>query len=95
MASVLICGGGLTDSRVLPGAKNRAGGSRVNGRGGFLRGSVAHCIHARGRIQWAGRLGILGEATTLAPGNWQGRVWQGHVWNTLLAITLWLVWFYG
>jgi hypothetical protein len=45
--------------------------------------------------QWAGRLGILGEATTLAPGNWQGRVWQGHVWNTVLAIILWLVWFYG
>jgi hypothetical protein len=32
VASALICGGGLTDSRVLPGAKNRAGGSRVNGR---------------------------------------------------------------
>jgi hypothetical protein len=45
--------------------------------------------------QWAGRLGILGEATTLAPANWQGRVWQGHVWNTVLAIILWLVWFYG
>jgi hypothetical protein len=46
--------------------------------------------------QWAGRLGIFGEATTLAPaGNWQGHVWQGHVWNTVLAIILWLVWFYG
>jgi hypothetical protein len=32
----------------------------------------------------------------LAPaGNWQGHVWQGHVWNTVLAIILWLVWFYG
>jgi hypothetical protein len=31
----------------------------------------------------------------LAPGNWQGRVWQAHVWNTVLAIILWLVWFYG
>ena len=39
--------------------------------------------------------GIFGEATTLAPGNWQGHVWQGHVWNTVLAILLWLVWFYG
>jgi hypothetical protein len=25
----------------------------------------------------------------------QGHVWQGHVWNTVLAIILWLVWFYG
>jgi hypothetical protein len=31
----------------------------------------------------------------LAAGNWQGHVWQGHVWNTVLAIILWLVWFYG
>jgi hypothetical protein len=31
----------------------------------------------------------------LAPGNWQGHVWQGHVWNTVFAIILWLVWFYG
>jgi hypothetical protein len=45
--------------------------------------------------QWAGRLGIFGEATMLAAGNWQGHVWQGHVWNTVLAIILWLVWFYG
>jgi hypothetical protein len=31
----------------------------------------------------------------LAVRNWQGPVWQGHVWNTVLAIILWLVWFYG
>jgi hypothetical protein len=31
----------------------------------------------------------------LAVRNWQGHVWQGHVWNTVLAIILWLVWFYG
>jgi hypothetical protein len=58
-----------------------------------LLGAVGFTLVAA--YQWAGRLGILGEATTLAPGNWQGRVWQGPVWNTVLAIILWLVWFYG
>jgi hypothetical protein len=37
----------------------------------------------------------LVAAATLAAGNWQGHAWQGHVWNTVLAIILWLVWFYG
>jgi hypothetical protein len=58
-----------------------------------LLGAVGFTLVAA--YQWAGRLGIFGEATTLAPGNWQGRVWQGHVWNTVLAIILWLIWFYG
>ena len=58
-----------------------------------LLGAV--CFTLVAAYQWAGRLGIFGEATTLAPGNWQGHVWQGHVWNTVLAILLWLVWFYG
>ena len=55
----------------------------------------AVCFTLVAAYQWAGRLGIFGEATTLAAGNWQGHVWQGHVWNTILAIILWLVWFYG
>jgi hypothetical protein len=46
-----------------------------------LLGAVGFTLVAA--YQWAGRLGILGEATTLAPGNW-----QGHVWNTVLAIIL-------
>jgi hypothetical protein len=59
-----------------------------------LLGAVGFTLVAA--YQWAGILGrIFGEATTLAPGNWQGHVWQGHVWNTVLAIILWLVWFYG
>ena len=53
-----------------------------------LLGAVGFTLVAA--YQWAGILGIFGEATTLAPGNW-----QGHVWNTVLAIILWLVWFYG
>src|SRR5205807_6442877 len=53
-----------------------------------LLGAVGFTLVAA--YQWAGRLGIFGEATTLAPGNWQGHVWQGHVWNTVLAIILWL-----
>ena len=53
-----------------------------------LLGAV--CFTLVAAYQWAGRLGIFGEATTLAAGNW-----QGHVWNTILAIILWLVWFYG
>ena len=57
--------------------------------------TVAVCFTLVAAYQWAGRLGIFGEATTLAPGNWQGHVWQGHVWKTILAIILWLVWFYG
>jgi hypothetical protein len=57
-----------------------------------LVGAVSFTLVAA--YQWAGRLGIFGEATTLAAGNWQGHVWQGHVWNTVLAIILWLVWFY-
>jgi hypothetical protein len=56
-----------------------------------LLGAVGFTLVAA--YQWAGRLGILGEATTLAPA--KGRVWQGHVWSTVLAIILWLVWFYG
>src|SRR6266542_5338514 len=58
-----------------------------------LLGAVGFTLVAA--YQWAGRLGIFGEATTLAPGNWQGHVWQGHVWNTVFAILLWLVWVYG
>ena len=58
-----------------------------------LLGAVAFTLVAA--YQWAGRLGMFGEATTLPPGNWQGHVWQGHVWNTVLAIILWLIWFYG
>jgi hypothetical protein len=63
-----------------------------------LLGAVGFTLLAA--YQWAGILGIFGEATTLAPGNWQGHVWQGHVWqghvwNTVFAIILWLVWFYG
>jgi hypothetical protein len=63
-----------------------------------LVGAVSFTLVAA--YQWAGRLGIFGEAATLAAGNWQGHVWQGHVWqghvwNTVLAIILWLVWFYG
>ena len=63
-----------------------------------LVGAVSFTLVAA--YQWAGGLGIFGEATTLAAGNWQGHVWQGHVWqghvwNTVLAIILWLVWFYG
>ena len=58
-----------------------------------LVGAVSFTLVAP--YQWAGRLGIFDEATTLAAGNWQGHVWQGHVWNTVLAIILWLVWFYG
>lgn len=58
-----------------------------------LVGAVSFTLVAA--YQWAGRLGIFGEATTLPPGKWQGHVWQGHVWNTVLAIILWLVWFYG
>ena len=53
-----------------------------------LLGAV--CFTLVAAYQWAGRLGIFGEATTLAAANW-----QGHVWNTVLAIILWLVWFYG
>jgi hypothetical protein len=34
-------------------------------------------------------------SSELAVRNWQGHIWQGHVWNTVLAILLWLVWFYG
>jgi hypothetical protein len=51
--------------------------------------------------QWAGRLGAFDVTSReLAVRNWQGHVWQGHVWqghvwNTVLAILLWLVWFYG
>ena len=56
-----------------------------------LVGAVSFTLVAA--YQWAGR--IFGEAATLAAGNWQGHVWQGHVWNTVLAIILWLVWFYG
>jgi hypothetical protein len=41
--------------------------------------------------QWARRL----ASRELAMRNWQGHVWQGHVWNTVLAIILWLVLFYG
>ena len=52
-----------------------------------LLGAVGFTLVAA--YQWAGILGIFGEATTLAPGNWQGHVWQGHVWNTVLAIILW------
>ena len=58
-----------------------------------LLGAVGFTLLAA--YQWAGRLGIFGEATTLAPGDWQGHVWQGHVWNTVFAIILWLIWFYG
>ena len=58
-----------------------------------LVGAVSFTLVAA--YQWAGRRGIFGEAATLAAGNWQGHVWQGHVWNTVLAIILWLVWFYG
>ena len=58
-----------------------------------LVGAVSFTLVAA--YQWASRLGIVGEAATLAAGNWQGHVWQGHVWNTVLAIILWLVWFYG
>ena len=58
-----------------------------------LLGAVGFTLVAA--YQWAGRLGIFGEATTLAPGNWQGHVWQGQVWNTVFAIILWLIWFYG
>jgi hypothetical protein len=58
-----------------------------------LLGAVAFTLVAA--YQWAGRLEMFGEATTLPPGNWQGQVWQGHVWNTVLAIILWLIWFYG
>ena len=46
--------------------------------------------------QWAGRLGAFDVTSReLAVRNWQSHVWQGHVWNTVLAILLWLVWFYG
>jgi hypothetical protein len=60
----------------------------------------AICFSLVAAYQWAGKLAIFGEATTLAAGNWQGHVWQGHVWqghvwNTVLAVILWLVWFYG
>ena len=61
-----------------------------------LLGAVGFTLVAA--YQWAGRLGIFSEATTLALGKWQGRVWQGHLWNTVLAIILWilwLIWFYG
>ena len=51
-----------------------------------LVGAVSFTLVAA--YQWAGRLGIFGEAATLGAG-------QGHVWNTVLAIILWLVWFYG
>ena len=51
-----------------------------------LVGAVSFTLVAA--YQCAGR--IFGEAATLAAGNW-----QGHVWNTVLAIILWLVWFYG
>jgi hypothetical protein len=59
-----------------------------------LLGAVGFTLVAA--YQWAGILGIF----WWAPGNWQGHVWQGHVWqghvwNTVLAIILWLVWFYG
>jgi hypothetical protein len=56
-----------------------------------LVGAVSFTLVAA--YQWAGRLGIFGEAATLAAGNWQSHVWQGHVWNTVLAIILWRVWF--
>ena len=58
-----------------------------------LVGAVSFTLVAA--YQRAGRLGIFGEATTLAAGNWQGHVWQGHFWNTVFAIILWLIWFYG
>ena len=58
-----------------------------------LVGAVSFTLVAA--YQWAGKLRIFGEAATLTAGNWQGHVWQGHVWNTVLAIILWLVWFYG
>ena len=44
-----------------------------------LVGAVSFTLVAA--YQWAGRLGIFGEAATLAAGNWQGHVWQGHVWT--------------
>jgi hypothetical protein len=43
-----------------------------------LLGAVGFTLVAA--YQWAGILGIFGEA---------------NVWNTVLAIILWLVWFYG
>jgi hypothetical protein len=59
-----------------------------------LLGAVGFTLVAA--YQWAGRLGAFDVASReLAVRNWQGHVWQGHVWNTVLAIILWLVWFYG
>jgi hypothetical protein len=54
-----------------------------------LLGAVGFTLVAA--YQWAGRL----ASRELAVRNWQGHVWQGHVWNTVLAIILWLVLFYG
>jgi hypothetical protein len=43
-----------------------------------------------------GQTGAFDVASSeLAVRNWQGHIWQGHVWNTVLAILLWLVWFYS
>jgi len=59
-----------------------------------LLGAVGFTLVAA--YQCAGRLGAFDVARReLAVRNWQGHVWQGHVWNTVLAIILWLVWFYG
>jgi hypothetical protein len=59
-----------------------------------LLGAVSFTFVAA--YQWAGRLGAFDVATRKpAMQNWQAHVWQGHVWNTVLAIVLWLVWFYG
>jgi hypothetical protein len=41
-----------------------------------LVGAVSFTLVAA--YQWAGRLGIFGEAATLAAGNWQGHVWQAE-----------------
>ena len=54
-----------------------------------LLGAVGFTLVAA--YQWAGRVGAFDVASReLAVRNW-----QGHVWNTVLAIILWLVWFYG
>ena len=48
-----------------------------------LLGAV--CFTLVAAYQWAGRLGFLNA----------GRDAQTRVWSTVLAIILWLVWFFG
>ena len=50
-----------------------------------LVGAVSFTLVAA--YQWAGRLGIFGEAATLAAGNWQGHVWKHRTRHHPLAET--------